>query len=118
MSEEKDNIEKRVDEKWKEFAKEEAKPSPEESNLPFEVDFSNFVTSLGLQAMIFLGEIANPVSQKKEENIPQAKFIIDTLLMLREKTKGNLKEDETNLLNNFIYELQMKFVEKNKEIKQ
>ncbi len=117
MPEEKDNSEKKIDEKWKEAVEQEAKSRPEESLADFEVDFNNFITSLGLQAMIFLGEIPNPATQKTEENIPQAKFIIDTLLMLREKTKNNLNAEEAKLLNNFIYELQMKFVEKNKEIK-
>jgi hypothetical protein len=117
MPEEKENIKKKVDEKWKESAEEEAKKQSEEQVNPFEIDFSGFITSLGLQAMVFLGEIPNPVNQQKENNLPQAKFIIDTLSMLREKTKGNLSADETNLLDNFIYELQMKFVEKNKEIK-
>ncbi len=116
MPEEKGDLEKKVDEKWKETVQQEVKSSPEEP-ASFEVDFNNFVTSLGLQAMFFLGEIPSPVSQKTEENIPQAKFIIDTLLMLREKTKNNLNEEEANLLNNFIYELQMKFVGKNKEVK-
>lgn len=117
MTEEKDNLEKKVDEKWKESAEQE-KSIPGSDNLPpFEMDFSGFITSLGLQAMIFLGEIPNPVSQKIEENFAQAKFIIDTILMLRDKTKGNLTAEETNLMDNFIYELQMKFVEKNKEVK-
>ena len=117
MAEEKENIQKNVDESWKETVEKE-KVIPAKDEAPaFELDFNGFITSLGLQGMIFLGEIPNPVSQKKEENIQQAKFIIDTLIMLREKTKGNLKVEESNLLDNFIYELQMKFVEKNKEVK-
>lgn len=117
MPEEKENIEKKIDEKWKEQAEEQKKATLPEEAPVFELDFSGFITSLGLQAMIFLGEIPNPATQKKEENFVQAKFIIDTLIMLRDKTKGNLNPEETNLLDNFIYELQMKFVEKNKEKK-
>ena len=41
----------------------------------------------------------------------QAKFLIDTLAMLKEKTKGNLNEQESHLLSNSLYELQMKYVE-------
>jgi hypothetical protein len=76
-----------------------------------EVTFLNYVTSLGFQAMIFLGEVPHPVSNQIEKNTDQAKFIIDTLLMIREKTKGNLDSREENLLNASIYELQMKYVD-------
>lgn len=77
----------------------------------FQINFLNYLTSLGFQAMIFLGEIPHPATNKPEKNLDQAKFIIDTLLMLRDKTKGNLTAQEENLLNASVYELQMKFVE-------
>ncbi len=77
----------------------------------FELNFLNYITSLGFQAMIFLGEIPSPVTNEVEKNIEQAKFLIDTLVMLREKTKGNLNPQEDNLLNASIYELQLRFVE-------
>lgn len=104
--------EKHVDESWKEAAvndKTLETPSPEAA--AFEVNFSNYVMGMAFQAMIFLGEIPNPVTNKKEPNLEQAKFIIDSLLMIREKTKGNLTDDEQNLLNGSVYELQLKFVE-------
>ena len=66
---------------------------------------------------MFLGKIPNPMTNKKEENIAQAGFLIDTLLMLREKTKGNLSEDESKMLDNFVYELQIRFVEKQRTVK-
>ena len=61
--------------------------------------------------MVFLGEIPNPMTNKEDVNLPQAKLIIDTLLLLREKTKGNLSKEEENILNGSLYELQLKFVE-------
>jgi|CXWL01.1.fsa_nt_gi hypothetical protein len=76
-----------------------------------ELNFSNYVASLGFQALIFMGEIPNPVTQQAEKNLAQSKFLIDTLVLLREKTKGNLTEQEGKLLNGSIYELQMKFIE-------
>lgn len=84
---------------------------PGSSGAP-DVTFLNYITSLGFQAMIFLGDIDNPVTQKKEENLEQARFLIDTMNMLRDKTKSNLTPQEENLLNASIYELQMRFVEK------
>ncbi len=77
-----------------------------------EVNFLNYITSLGFQAMIFLGEIPNPVTQKDDTNFDQAKFLIDTLSLLKDKTQGNLTKEEENLLNASVYELQMKYVEK------
>jgi hypothetical protein len=76
-----------------------------------EINFINYVTSLGFQAMIFLGEIPHPATGETEKNLDQAKFIIDTLVMIRERTKGNLDSREENILNGSIYELQMKYVE-------
>jgi hypothetical protein len=113
---------KTVDESWKEEAEKEKLAHRKEQeeikeDIP-EVNFSFFLTTLGLQAAIFLGEIPNPVSNKKEENLPQAKFIIDTLDMLKEKTKGNLSTEEDSLLDNMLYDLRMRYVsriEKGKE---
>ena len=77
----------------------------------FEMNFVNYITSLAFQTMIFLGEIPNPITNKTDPNLDQAKFLIDTLTMLREKTKGNLSKQESNLLDASIYELQMKYIE-------
>jgi len=76
-----------------------------------EVNFLNYVTSLGFQAMIFMGEIPNPVTNEVDKNLTQAKFLIDTLAMLKEKTAGNLSDQENQLLESSIYELQMKYVQ-------
>ena len=81
---------------------------------PPPADFKFFITTLSLQAAIFLGQMANPVSNKNEENLPQAKFIIDTLGMLKDKTKGNLTPEETAFLENVLYELRSVYLSKNK----
>ncbi len=78
------------------------------------VNFFTFTTSMGYQAMIFLGEIPNPMSGQVEKNMRQAKFIIDTLLMMKDKTKGNLTEQENSFLEGTLYELQVKFLEQAK----
>ncbi len=82
-----------------------------EQGIAEEFDFLTYITSLAFQTMVFLGEIANPASNKIEKNILQAKFIIDTLSMLRDKTKGNLSQQEENMLDTSIYELQTKYVD-------
>ncbi len=84
-----------------------------------EPNFSFFISTLGLQASIFLGIVANPTSNKKEKNLPQAKFIINTLEMLKIKTKNNLTSDEEKLLSSIVSELKTQFtaLEEKKEAK-
>ncbi len=108
-----DEQNKNIDENWKEAAeKEKASLEKEGKAVPPEPDFSFFVTTLSLQASIDLGEVPNPVTNKKEENLIQAKFLIDTLGMLKEKTKGNLTPEEDNFLENVLYELRMQYIAK------
>ena len=76
-------------------------------------DFKFFISTLSLQASIFLGQIPNPVTEKTEEDLAQAKFIIDTLGMLQEKTKGNLTAEEADFLENLLYELRTVYLSKN-----
>jgi hypothetical protein len=89
---------KKVDENWKQ-------PPP---------DFKFFVTTLAIQASIALGHMPNPATDKVEEDLTQAKFLIDTLGMLQEKTKNNLTPEEITLLENLLYELRVAYLEKEK----
>ena len=79
-----------------------------------EASFSLFISSLVTQALISLGEVKNPFSEKSEKNLDQAKFTIDTLDIIKEKTKGNLAEDEAKLLDTALYDLRMRYIEKSK----
>ncbi len=113
-----DEIKKKTDENWKEAVKKENEELKNEGEfVPPKADFNFFITSLSLQAAIAMGFIDNPITNKKEENLPQAKFLIDTLAMLKEKTKGNLSNEENNLLENVLYELRIQYVDKTKEVK-
>ncbi len=78
----------------------------------FELNFSTFVLSLTSSAFYHLGDIPDPVTGKKEENLPAVKQTIDILIMLKEKTKNNLDAEEAKLMEQLIYELQMKYVAK------
>ncbi|MDD3087599.1 MAG: DUF1844 domain-containing protein [Candidatus Omnitrophica bacterium] len=82
--------------------------------IPPNPDFNFFVTTLSLQASIALGQIANPATNKTEEDLVQAKFLIDTLGMLQDKTKGNLNDDESKLLENLLYDLRSIYLSKEK----
>ena len=89
--------------------------SKEKETAPFQVDFSTFIMSLTSSAFYHLGDMPDPSTGKKEVNLPAVQQTIDMLIMLREKTKGNLKEDEKKLLEQLVYELQVKYVAKTKE---
>ena len=89
--------------------------STEKETEPFQVDFSTFIMSLTSSAFYHLGDMPDPSTGKKEVNLPAVQQTIDMLIMLREKTKGNLKEDEKKLLEQLVYELQVKYVAKTKE---
>jgi len=75
-------------------------------------DFKFFITTLSLQASIALGHMENPSTGKTQKDPAQAKFLIDTLAMLQEKTKGNLTKEETDLLENLLYELRVAYLAK------
>ncbi len=111
-----DEIKKNIDQSWKDAVEKEKEGLKKEGKfVPPQADFNVFVTSLSLQASIALGAIVNPVTNQKEENLLQAGFIIDTLGMLQEKTKGNLTPEESLLLENVLYELRMQYINKKKE---
>ena len=103
-------------------AKAEAKEGPaktekeraDQQGLP-PIDFSTFVLSLATSAQVHLGAIANPQTSRLETNLPLAKETIDLLEILKEKTKGNLTNDEDRLFEHLLYDLRMMYVEKNKQ---
>jgi len=110
-----DELKKKVDESWKEKVEKEKVEQKEQGKfVPPEPDFKFFITTLTLQASIALGHIPNPVTNKTDEDIVQAKFLIDTLGMLQEKTRGNLTEEESGLLENLLYELRTAYLAKQK----
>jgi hypothetical protein len=96
--------------KEKEKGAEEGKEKEREfTSLP-EVNFSSFLLSLSSSTLLHLGEIADPQSGEKRKDLALAKQTIDIIVLLRDKTKGNLTEEEQNLLEHLLYDLRMRFV--------
>lgn len=108
--------EKKVDESWKkEVSGEKGKgePRPEaEPGPPPTLSFAHFLTSLGYQVLMHLGELPHPQTQERGIDLGAAKETIDLLILLESKTKGNRTPEEDKLLKNLLPELQMKFVER------
>ncbi len=70
-------------------------------------------------AMMSMGKLKHPVSDKIERNLELAKISIDTLDMLRIKTKGNLSSYEEKYLDEVIRELKLNYVDEvNKDQKE
>jgi len=68
------------------------------------------ITTLATQALSNLGQIPDPIEGKPVIRKPIAKHFIDTLSLLEEKTKGNLSDEENEMLNGTLHQLRMVFV--------
>jgi len=77
---------------------------------PHEMNFTTFVMGLSTQALMHLGEIADPEAPHAPD-LGAAKQMIDLLGILREKTTGNLEPAEEQLLSSMLYDLRMRYVE-------
>ncbi|MEI8345416.1 MAG: DUF1844 domain-containing protein [Candidatus Omnitrophota bacterium] len=125
QSEKKDGftVKKKVDESWKESVQKQRQepeaPKPAEAaasapgeaqELP-ETNFMLFITGLGMQAMMSMGESPEPGMEVRVD-LAQAHYLIDIMRMLAEKTKNNLTPQEDQAFKQLLYELQVKFVQK------
>lgn len=77
---------------------------------PDGVDFATFLLSLGMSARIHMGSVPDPLSGKTEQNLEIARQNIDLLLVLRDKTRGNLNPDEAAMMERLLADVQMEFV--------
>ena len=78
--------------------------------------FPTLVVSLTTTAMLQMGLVPNPATQKVEKNLPAARQTIDILEILKDKTQGNLKPDETRLLDRCLHDLKMSFVQSSQRV--
>lgn len=72
--------------------------------------FSTLILSMASSAVLALGLERNPQTNEYEKNLDLARFNIDMLALLKEKTKGNLTDDEQKFLDSVVGDLQMKYV--------
>ncbi len=75
-----------------------------------EVNFTSLIFSLSSSALFHFGEVADPQTGEKKKDLPLAKHAIDTIAMLKEKTKGNLTEEEAKFLESVLTDLRWRFV--------
>lgn len=74
------------------------------------VTFPAFIMSLNTSVLFHLGEIPDPATGNKQTDYDLARHGIETLMLLQEKTKGNLTADEEGMLKGILYDVKMRFV--------
>jgi len=65
---------------------------------------------LGSSALMALGETADPMTGQRQQDLPGAADVIDVLLLLREKTEGHRSAEEAQVLDELLYDLQLRYV--------
>lgn len=80
-----------------------------------QVNFQGLIMSIYVACWQQLGKIANPITGKIDKNLEHAKYSIDMLSLLKEKTKGNLTDEESKTLQEMIANLQMNYVDEAKK---
>jgi len=83
-------------------------PASRERAMP-DASFATLVNSLVTQILLYIGDLT-PRGVEPQVNLDMAKFNIDLLGVLEEKTKGNLTPEEQKMIDNTLYEVRMRFV--------
>ena len=72
--------------------------------------FTDHILSLAQSVYVLLGVVEDPFSNEKKVDLKQAKYTIDLIEVLKEKTEGNLLQDEQELWEEVLYDLRMKYL--------
>ena len=111
-----------VDEDWKDQARREAQELDEQTapakageELP-PADFLNFAGGLVEQCLMELGAVVHPVLGQRVVNPPMARYTIEVLDMLRQKTQGNLSDEENKFLDSSLHTLRVQFMNVTKQL--
>ncbi len=75
-----------------------------------EVNFTSLIFSLSSSALFYLGEVADPETNQPKKDLSLAKHTIDTISMLKDKTKGNLTDEEDKFITTVIADLKWRYV--------
>jgi hypothetical protein len=92
--------------------------SQDESERKNEALFVQLVMMFQIAAMQHMGKMQNPITQKVERNLEQARFSIDMLEMIQAKTKNSLSETEKKFLEHALFELRMNYLDEVNKDKQ
>lgn len=73
--------------------------------------FLQFASGMAAQTLMHLGILDNPLSGTKDIDLPNARYSIDLLVMLKDKTTGNLTPEEETYLNAAIDDLKIRYAQ-------
>jgi len=85
-------------------------PGDEEDVMPEQTMFTDFVMQIASSAYIYLGMVEHPATRQRQVDMMAAKETIDLLIMLREKTNGNLSRGEERFFDELLSDLKTQFV--------
>lgn len=86
-------------------------PPPASASATPELDLTALFLMLASSALVHLGAAPDPMTGAARRNLEQARFTIDLLHLLRDKTEGHRTAEESQLLEEILYNLQIQFVE-------
>lgn len=90
-----------------------AKPKASDQSAD-QIDFISVLFSYIHTALIYLGDLEDPIAKKTSVNLDGARQMIDILELMQAKTKGNLTQQEGQYLESALYDLRMRYVKKSK----
>ena len=93
----------------------EAPPSPAPPGPPTERSLAGLFMMLASSAVVALGHAPDPLTGQRQIDLVQAADAIDLLLLLREKTEGHRSDGESQMLEELIYDLQLRYVQVTKQ---
>ncbi|MCL4477912.1 MAG: DUF1844 domain-containing protein [Deltaproteobacteria bacterium] len=76
----------------------------------YKLSFIDLINSLAGTALIQLGVVTDPATNKLQKDVKAAKQTIDIIEILKEKTKGNLANEESMILDNVLFDLRMRYI--------
>lgn len=90
----------------------EARQIPDDGSeeMPEQTMFTEFMMNIASSAFVYLGLVEHPATGRRQVDLMAAKETIDVLLMLRDKTKGNLTQGEAQFFEDLMADLQTQFV--------
>jgi len=85
-------------------------PLPSTAGAMPPIDITTFFLSLSASALVHLGLAPAPEGHRQPADLALARHDIDILLLLQEKTRGNLTGAEEHLLHQILFDLRMRFI--------
>lgn len=82
----------------------------DDDTLPEQTMFTEFIMNVASSAFIYMGLVEHPATGRRQVDMMAAKESIDVLMMLRDKTKGNLSKGEEKFFDELLSDLKTQFV--------